>query len=142
MVRFFAGYKRDRLGASCRRFHRGQRSKRHENMRDGMEAGSIRGDDWRGVVAAVSGAVPHALSCRAIIAVSRPRGLAVRFPIPVVASFSAGFHDGVNRRRALAGRERHEAVRQPMERGEGGWNDRGPELASISSPVSDAAGLR
>ena len=82
------------FGVLRRGCERGNRAKRHANMRNRMEAGSDGGNDrWRGV-AAVSGAVPNAprLSRRAD---GRTRaGPAVRLPVPMVAAVGDNFHRG------------------------------------------------
>ena len=103
-----------------------------------METGSDHGSDRRPELAAVSGAMPYEPG--------EPRFDAcvcacpsVRLPFPMVAALGASFCNGVKRRRRP---KRHEAVRGPMERRQGGGNDRRPELAAVSRAVPHAPRLR
>jgi hypothetical protein len=103
-----------------------------------METGSVHGSDRRPELAAVSGAMPDEPS--------EPRFDAcvyaypsVRFTLPMVAALGASFCDHVKRRRRP---KRHEAMRGPMERRQGGGNDRRPDVAAVSSAVPHAPGLR
>ncbi len=54
--------------------------------------------------------------------------LSVGLAVPLVAPVGAG----VRRRRAFGGAKRHETMREPMERREGGGNDKRPDLAAVS----------
>jgi hypothetical protein len=59
----------------------------------------------------------------------------VRLPDPVVAAFRSRFRAGVECRRAFGRPKRHEAMRKPMERGQGGGNHRRPDLAAVFVPM-------
>ena len=105
-----------------------------------METGSDNGNDWRPELAAVSGAMPCEPEQRGFDACDRARACpSVRLHFPMVAVLGASFCDGVNRRRRP---KRHETMREPMERRQGGGNDRRPELAAISCAMPYAPRLR
>ena len=105
-----------------------------------METGSDNGNDWRPELAAVSGAVPCEPEQPRVDACGRARAdLSVRLHFPMVAVVGASFCDSVNRRRRP---KRHETMREPMERRQGGGNDRRPELASVSCAMPYAPRLR
>jgi hypothetical protein len=105
-----------------------------------MEAGSDNRNDWRAELAAVSGAMPYEPgqprfdSC--VRANARP---SVRLPFPMVAALGASFCNGVKRRRRP---KRHETMREPMERRQGGGNNRRPELATVSGAMPNPPRLR
>src|SRR6202042_3266700 len=105
-----------------------------------METGSDNGSDWGAKLAAVSGAMPYepAQPCFDVCASARAYH-SVRLTFPMVAAVGASFCDGVKRRRRP---KRHETMREPMERRQGGGNDRGPELAAVSGPMPTPPGLR
>jgi hypothetical protein len=101
-----------------------------------METGSDNGNDWRPELAAVSGAMPYEPG--------QPRfdvsaHLSVRLPFPMVAARGPSFCNGVKRRRRP---KRYETMREPMERRQGGGNDRRPELATVSGAMPYAPRLR
>jgi hypothetical protein len=105
-----------------------------------MEAGSGNGSNQRPELAAVPGAMPYEpgqlpFGAR-VCASARP---AVRLTFPMVAAVGASFCDGVKRRRRP---KRHETMREPMERRQGGGNDRGPELAAVSGAMPNPPRLR
>ena len=105
-----------------------------------METGSDNGNDWRPELAAVSGAMPYEPEQPRFDACDRARACpSVRLPFPMVAVLGASFCDGVNRRRRP---KRHETMREPMERRQGGGNDRRPELAAVSCAMPYAPRLR
>ncbi len=64
-----------------------------------------------------------------------------RFTVPMVAAFGAGFGVRVKCRRGLGRPKRHEGMRKPMERRQGGWNHRRPILAAVSRSVPHPSGL-
>jgi hypothetical protein len=105
-----------------------------------METGSDNGSDWGAKLAAVSGAMPYEPDqpCFDVCASARAYH-SVRLPFPMVAVVGASFCDGVKRRRRP---KRHEIMREPMERRQGGGNDRRPELATISSAMPNPPRLR
>ena len=84
---------------------------------------------WRSAV--------RARSSPASTAASAP-GPSVRLAFPMVAAVGAGFRRGVKVRRRP---KRHETVREPMERRQGGGNDRRPELATVSVAMPHAPRL-
>jgi hypothetical protein len=102
-----------------------------------METGSDRGNHGRPELAAVSGAVPYEPEQPSDACVRACPS--VRLPVPMVAALRPGFDHGVNRHRRP---ERHEALRGPMERRQGGGNDRRADLAAISRAVPYAPRLR
>jgi hypothetical protein len=105
-----------------------------------METGSDNGNDWRPELAAVSGAMPYEPDKPRFDACASARAhLSVRLPFPMVATHSASFCNGVKRRRRP---KRHETMREPMERRQGGGNDRRPELATVSGAMPYAPRLR
>jgi hypothetical protein len=105
-----------------------------------METGSDNGNDWRPELAAVSGAMPYEPDKPRFDACASARAhLSVRLPFPMVATHSASFCNGVKRRRRP---KRHETMREPMERRQGGGNDRRPELATVSSAMPNPPRLR
>ena len=105
-----------------------------------MEAGSDNGNNRRSELAAVSGAMPYEPGAAPL---RRPRQRrrrpAVRLPFPMVAAVGASSCDGVKRRRRP---KRHETMREPMERRQGGGNDRRPELATVSGAMPNPPRLR
>ena len=105
-----------------------------------METGSDNGSDWGAKLAAVSGAMPYEPDqpCFDVCASARAYH-SVRLPFPMVAVVGASFCDGVKRRRRP---KRHEIMREPMERRQGGGNDRRPELATISIAMPNPPRLR
>ena len=105
-----------------------------------MERGSGGGNNGRRDLAAVSGAVPRAARRRrrGACASARP---SVRLSDPLVAAVRSRFRAGVARRRFFGRRKRHEAMREPVERGEGRGNDRRPIVAAVSGAVPHAPGL-
>jgi hypothetical protein len=107
-----------------------------------METGSGRGIDRWTELAAVSRAMPHDSGEPRFDACVRAGARAhhpIRLPLPMVAAFGTGFCDGVKRRRRP---KRHETVCGPMERRQGGRNDRRPDLAAVPRAVPRAPGLR
>jgi hypothetical protein len=105
-----------------------------------MEAGSDHRSDRRPELATISGAMPYEpgeLRFDACACASARRS--VRLPFPMVAALGAGFCDGVKRRRRP---KRHEALRGPMERRQGGGNGRRPDLVAVSRAVPHAPRLR
>jgi hypothetical protein len=105
-----------------------------------METGSDNGNDWRPELAAVSGAVPCEPEQPRVDPCGPARAyLSVRLHFPMVAVVGASFCDGVKRRHRP---KRHESMREPMERRQGGGNDRRPELAAISRAMPYAPRLR
>src|ERR1700733_7590382 len=101
-----------------------------------METGSDNGNDWRPDLASVSDAMPYEPDQPLFDASARR---SVRLPFPMVAAPGASFCNGVKRRRRP---KRHEIMREPMERRQGGGNDRRPELATISSAMPNPPRLR
>ena len=100
-----------------------------------METGSDNGSDWGAKLAAVSGAMPYEpdqLRFDPCVCASARAYHSVRLPLPMVAVVGASFCNGVKRRRRP---KRHETMREPMERRQGGGNDRRPELATVSSAM-------
>ena len=94
-----------------------------------MERGEGGGNDRGPDLAAVSRAMPCERERRRCGAGVGPGArLSVGLALPLVAPVGAG----VQCRRAFGRRERHERMREPMERGEGGGNDRRPDLAAVS----------
>ena len=90
-----------------------------------MEASSDCGNDWQSELAAVSGAMPYERG-------QLPFDARVRLPLPMVAAVGANFCADVKRRRRA---KRDETMREPMERLQGGGNDRRPELAAVSGAM-------
>jgi hypothetical protein len=87
-----------------------QRPKRHEGMRQRMEAGPGRGNDRRPELASVSGAMPYAPGrrCGAVFcnnrSCARPSAracLSVRRSVPIVAALGYRFGAGAESGRAL-----------------------------------------
>ena len=124
------------LWGACRRVRLcGERRKRHETMRDPMERSPGGGNDgrpklgpsfWRNAVRATTAPLRRQRRPR------RPPSLAL------------SSHGGSRRRRlkrpasnvgAKCGSERHEAMREPMERRQGGADDRGPDMAAVSGAM-------
>jgi hypothetical protein len=105
-----------------------------------MEAGSDNRSNRRPELAPVSGAMPYEpgqLPFDARVGASaRP---SVRLAFPMVAIVGASFCDGVKRRRRP---KRHETMREPMERRQGGGNDQRPELATVSGAMPDVTRFR
>ena len=58
---------------------------------------------------------------------------------PVVAAVGADFHRGFKCRRSGGRPKRHETLREPMERGQGRWNDRRPDVAAVSVAMPQRA---
>jgi hypothetical protein len=105
-----------------------------------METGSGNGSDWRPELAAVPGAMsygPEQLGFGPCVGARTC--YSVRLPLPMVAAIGGSFCAGVKRRRRP---KRDETMREPMERRQGRGNDRRPELATVSSAMSNSAGLR
>jgi hypothetical protein len=133
----------NRLWTPCCRSTRGERRKRDEDMRNRVEAGPGGWNNRRPILAAVSDGVPHPrrFRRRALFVDRRRARPSVRLPVPVVTTGDK-FRDRINCRRPLGGSKRHEAVRKPMERREGGGNDRRPDLAAVSGAMPHAPKLR
>src|ERR1700722_17453068 len=105
-----------------------------------METSSDNGNDWGAELAPVSGAMPYEPDqSRFDAGVCASAYHSVRLPLPMVAVVGASFCDGVKRRRRP---KRHETMREPMERRQGGGNDRRPELATVSSAMPNPPRLR
>jgi hypothetical protein len=107
-----------------------------------METGSDNGIDRGPELAAVPGAMPYEpeqLRFDACVCATARAYHSVRLPFPMVAVVGASFCDGVKRRRRP---KRHETMREPMERRQGGGNDRRPELATVSSAMPNPPRLR
>jgi hypothetical protein len=103
-----------------------------------MEAGSNNGSDWRPELAAVSGPMPYEPEQSCFDACVRASAyLSVRLPLSMVAR--AGCCDEC--RESAHGSKRHETMREPMERRQGGGNDQRPELATVSGAMPRAPRL-
>ena len=111
-------------------------------MRNRMEAGSGRWNDrWSGL-ASIPGAVSYARG-RSPGADSRSSvGAAVRLPVSLVSAIGVDFHRGLKPRCSGWRPKRHETLREPMERRQGRWNDRGPDMAAVFIAVPCAPRLR
>ena len=98
----------------------------------------VGGNDRRPDLAAVSGAMPCEPERRRRADLSDIRSRARRsvwLPLPMVAAVGSHFRAGVECRRAFGRPKRHETMREPMERGQGGRNDRQPDLAAVSGAM-------
>ena len=93
------------------------------------------GNDRRPDLAPVSGAMPCGPERRRRGASVGPGARPVWLSHSMVAALGAGFRAGVERRRRDRGSERHATMREPMERGQGGGNDRWPNLAAVSGAM-------
>jgi hypothetical protein len=98
-----------------------------------MEAGRGGGNEPGPKLATVSCSVPYApgRSPRAVFIDGRACACAsVRLPIPLVAA--VGANRGLKCRRSSERPKRYETLREPMERRQGRWNDRRPDVATVS----------
>jgi hypothetical protein len=101
-----------------------------------MERGRGGGDHQRPELAAVSGSMPRKPSRHAGFGGPRFRAcLSVGLSLPVVAVVDSRSRAGVEWRRAFGRSKRHATLRQPMERRQGGGNDRRPDLAAVSGAM-------
>ena len=92
-------------------------------------------------LASVSGAVPYAPG-RSHRADGGSRAApSVRLPIPMVAAVDADFRGCFKCRRSGDRPKRHETLREPMERRQGRWNDRRPDVATVSVAMPHAPRL-
>jgi hypothetical protein len=112
-------------------------------MRNRMEAGRGGGNEPGPKLATVSCSVPYApggSSPGGGVLDSRARACAsVRLPIPLVAAVGANL--GLKGRRFVDRPKRYEDVREPMERRQGRWNDRQPDVAAVSVAMPRAPTL-
>src|SRR3984885_3650983 len=119
----------------------GECGKRHESLRDRVEAGpGGRNDRWSGL-APVLGAVPYAPGFSRRTDGASRAAPSVWLPIPVVAAVGVDIHRGFKCRRSRDRPKRHETMREPMERRQGRWNDRRPDVAAVSVAMPRAPNL-
>lgn len=106
-----------------------------------MEASPGGWNDRRSGLASVLGAVPYAPGCSHRADGGARVAPSVRLPIPMVAAVDADFHRCFKCRRSGDRPKRHETLRKPMERRQGRWNDRRPDVATVSVAMPRAPNL-
>jgi hypothetical protein len=104
-----------------------------------METGSDNRSDRRAELATVSGAMPREPDQRRFDSCIRTCD-SVGLPFPMVTALGSRFR--TERRGFVWDSKRHEIVCEPMERRQGGGNDRRPELAAVSGTMPYAPRLR
>lgn len=100
-----------------------------------MERSPGGGNDRRPDLAPVSGAMPCGPERRRGGAGVGPSARPVRLADPLASALGAGLRASVERQRRNRGSKCHETMREPMERRQGGGNDRRPKLAAVSGAM-------